>query len=198
MNRLLASLSYLRIKHGAKIWFDVIYPLLFAVTVGGFLTRTSLRYDVVGEGGLVDTFNGMLALLVGFFIAALAAVAAFDRPGMDQTMRGDGATLDIRGRGVPLRLTRRMFVGLLFGYLTFVTLTAYLLFSVANVVLADASPQTVGLTVEQYAAARAAFIYAYCFVLGHVASHALLGVYYLCWRIIIVDPEIIDGSGKEV
>ncbi|MFN3464704.1 MAG: hypothetical protein ACK4X1_11580 [Terricaulis sp.] len=89
MNRLLMPLSYLTIKHSVKIWYDLIYPLLFAVPLGSFLALTRLNYNVVGERGLVETFNGLLALLIGFFIAALAAVAMFERKSMDELMLGD-------------------------------------------------------------------------------------------------------------
>jgi hypothetical protein len=189
VKRLLFPLTYWRVKHPVKFWFDIGYPAAFAVLFGSALTFTSLQYNVVGERGLVETFNGLLGILIGFFIAALAAVATFDRPGMDAVMRGEAATLKLPEWTKPLALTRRMYLCLLFGYLTFVTLVAYMTAAVVNVLFARASPDAMGLAPDAYAWARVAFIYLYAFALGHILSHTLLGVYYLAWRAVIVDQQ---------
>ncbi|MFN3464705.1 MAG: hypothetical protein ACK4X1_11585 [Terricaulis sp.] len=85
-----------------------------------------------------------------------------------------------------------MFLCLLFGYLTLVTIVSYLAFSIANVVLAQTSPSDLGIAPEWYSLGRSAFIYIYCFALGHIMSHSLLGVYYLAWRTLIIEPKIIE------
>jgi hypothetical protein len=194
VNRLLTPLAYLNVRHPVKIWYTLIYPLMFAVPLSALLIFAPLDYNVVGERGLIETFNALLALLIGFFIAALAAVASFDRPGMDAAMLGDGATLTLPDRSEPLILTRRMYLCLLFGYLTLATLAAYVVFAVANVVLVSASPTALGLSAAGYAAARGLFIFIYFFAIGHILSHSLLGVYYLAWRTVIFERKVLDDT----
>ncbi len=63
--------------------------------------------------------NGLLQVLIGFFVASLAAVATFQRPGMDENMRGKAPTL--QGKGV----TRRQYLCYMFGYLAFMSIAVY-------------------------------------------------------------------------
>ncbi|QGZ94963.1 hypothetical protein [Terricaulis silvestris] len=194
MNRLLTPLVYLKVRHPVKIWYSVIYPIMFSAPLSALLVFAPIEYTVVGDNGLVETFNALLALLIGFFIAALAAVASFDRAGMDAAMLGDGATLSLPDRSEPLVLTRRMYLCLLFGYLTLATLATYIVFAIANVMLASVSPPAVGLSAGTYALARGGFIFVYCFLIGHILSHSLLGVYYLAWRTVIFEKKVLGNE----
>ncbi len=191
MNRLLTPFLYLRVRHPVKWWYDIGYPAIFAGVVGSIINLWPLQFNVLGDRGLVETFNGLLGILIGFFIAALAAVATFDRPGMDSIMRGEAATIRPPGRTDDVPLTRRMYLCLLFGYLTLVTLIAFVGFSLANVMLTRVEAASFGKP-ELYGIGRAIFIYVFWFVLGHILSNSLLGVHYLAWRAVIVDPAASD------
>ncbi|EKF9782201.1 hypothetical protein RV096_003428, partial [Vibrio cholerae] len=83
------------------------------------LSRTSVEIAFVGKSGLVQLVNGLLQVLIGFFVASLAAVATFQRPGMDENMRGKAPTL--QGKGV----TRRQYLCYMFGYLAFMSIAVY-------------------------------------------------------------------------
>lgn len=185
---------YVRVKHPVKRWYDWWYPITFSALIGSAIAHWPLQFNLVGERGLVETFNGLLGVLIGFFIAALAAVATFDRPGMDEVMRGESPTLTVPYRKEPLALTRRMYLCLLFGYLTLVTLIAFFAFSLANVLFSRADSSLVGP--EAYGFGRTAFIYLYCFVLAHILCHSLLGVHYLSWRAVIADKIIVEPERR--
>ena len=88
MRRLSHSLSYLQIRHPAKWRYDFLYPALAAVLIGSVIILAGPNLNMAGERGVLDQLNGLLGILVGFFIAALAAVSTFDRPSMDDPMPG--------------------------------------------------------------------------------------------------------------
>ena len=68
-------------------------------------------------------------ILPGFYIAALAAIATFQAPTMDTALDGRAATLKSSEHGIDSerKLTRRRFLCLLFGYLSFLSLILALL-----------------------------------------------------------------------
>ena len=190
MNELFTPLLFLRVKHAVKPFYDVVYPLVFAVAAGSIILWWPHEFALVGQDSLVQALNSLIGILIGFYIAALAAVATFDRPEMDELMKGDPATLDLPGRDTPLLLTRRIFLTLLFGHLTLVSIMVFVAFSCANVMLAQVHVDDG----SGYGLARAAFVYVYCFLIGHILSESLLGVYYLAWRAVIFDPKIIASN----
>jgi hypothetical protein len=78
--------------------------------------------------------SGLLQILPGFYIASLAAIATFNKGNMDQYMPEPTPTVNVRVRGhsLPIRLTRRRMLSLLFGYLSFLSLLLFLLIILAN------------------------------------------------------------------
>lgn len=69
----------------------------------------------------------ILTILPGFYIAALAAIATFQAETMDTPLEGHKAYLCSReGEEKKHNLTRRRFLCLLFGYLSFLSLVLYL------------------------------------------------------------------------
>ncbi|HAS3930571.1 TPA: hypothetical protein I6317_003470, partial [Vibrio cholerae] len=84
IKKLLKPLYYLKIKHEQKLFIDIYLPLMVAALFLFLLSRTSVEIAFVGKSGLVQLVNGLLQVLIGFFVASLAAVATFQRPGMDE------------------------------------------------------------------------------------------------------------------
>src|SRR5258706_8987546 len=76
---------------------------------------------------MVPAFTDLLQVLTGFYIASLAAVATFNKPGLDDPMAGDPPTLreDYCAITTVKPLTRRRFLCLLFGYLSWLSLFLY-------------------------------------------------------------------------
>lgn len=125
IKQLSSPLSYLRIKQGnnffcSKKLYDFGLPFFLGCGTAFLHFWLPVSPRMLGENGIVDIISGLLQLLVAFFIAALAAVATFDRESMDKEMRGHPAVL--RRKKTEVILTRRQFVCHLFGYLAFVSL----------------------------------------------------------------------------
>ncbi|QNR96689.1 hypothetical protein ICJ04_14485 [Stenotrophomonas sp. 169] len=98
---------------------------------------------IAGTSGLLDRLIIVFSVLPGFYIAALAAIATFNRPDIDTVMPSPSPTLnvDIGGHENKIELTRRRFLAYLFAFLcwesfallilcVFAGLTAQGLFSV--------------------------------------------------------------------
>ena len=124
---LLAPFFYLRVKTGdggltRKIFIDIILPaILSAITV--FLSKIlDIEYSFLGENGLFHSFSTAFQIFAAFFIAALAAVATFDRKGLDTNLKGDSAWItqwsNSKQAMVRREITRRMYICYLFSYLS--------------------------------------------------------------------------------
>lgn len=118
IKKLLKPLYYLKIKHEQKLFIDIYLPLmvaaLFCFAFSYFCRNRFCRkkwFSAVGE---------WLLQVLMVFVASLAAVATFQRPGMDENMRGKAPTL--QGKGV----TRRQYLCYMFGYLAFMSIAVYL------------------------------------------------------------------------
>lgn len=122
LNHILRPFSYLTIEHPNKWVVDWIYPLIIA-SISTLLIFTIRQFGVVplyGDSGLIERILGFIQSLPGFFIAALAAIATFNRHDIDRTMPAPAPKLDItiRGKTVAIELTRRRFLCSMFAFLT--------------------------------------------------------------------------------
>ena len=182
MRRLSHSLSYLLIRHPAKWRYDFLYPAVFSLILGAVIIAAGPNLNMAGDRGVLDQLNSLLGILVGFFIAALAAVATFDRPSMDDPMLGVAPLMRIKEKGVSydIPLSRRVFLSQLFGYLTVASLIVFTMGAVGQL---SATALEGTLTPKTYEWGRFAFIYAYTFGLANVLVNTLLGVFYLSFRI---------------
>lgn len=182
MRRLSHSLTYLAIRHPAKWRYDFLYPVLMSAVIGSLICLAGENLNMAGDRGVLDQINSLLGILVGFFIAALAAVATFDRPSMDDPMPGIPPKMRIKEKGATydIDLSRRIFLSQLFGYLTVASL---LVFGLGAVGQLSAGTLSDNLTDTAYGWGRIAFIYVYAFGLSNVIVNTLLGVFYLSFRI---------------
>lgn len=114
-----SPLSYLRIKHPSKWVADWVYPLLFATSSVVVLFAFGNRGTISGDHGLLDRLLLVSSVLPGFYIAALAAIATFNRPDIDEFMPEPTPrmSIEIGGRDNVIRLTRRRFLSHLFAFL---------------------------------------------------------------------------------
>ncbi|NQE62392.1 hypothetical protein E1H18_2648 [Caulobacter sp. RHG1] len=136
IRQLLVPCNYLRIKHGdsvlaSKFVYDFILPgILTVLTVAGcWWLGIPMTFDK--QPNLVNNITQLLALMIGFYLAALAAVATFDRAGIDSPLKGGDAILWVRdhngGGRVKKTLSYRKFISYMFGYLSFLSLNLFIL-----------------------------------------------------------------------
>lgn len=183
--KLFSPLSYLRIKHEEKRWYDFYIPFAVSLIVTIVYYFHANKISLIQSNGLILQVNGLLQVLIGFYIAALAAVATFASASIDDLMEGDPPTLfeNYRDHKIEVKLTRRRFVCYLFGYLA---LVSFVLFCIGMVSVLIGKPfhlwlltfwsSTVILWLKTF------FIGGYTFILMNIITTTLLGLYFLAVR----------------
>lgn len=198
VRQLASPLRYLRIEQGrgllhSKRTYDFVIPGLVGVLAALGSNRLSLHFRFFSGEGLAADIISLLNLLIAFFIAALAAVATFDRPGLDETMKGDPAILRRKNRRavtVELALTHRQFVCYLFGYLSFASIGLLLVLYMLRMFegpLRDL--MQVADWIEK--AAKPAFVFLFFGALAQLIVTMLLGIHFLCDRLQFLDDPTI-------
>ncbi len=180
--KLLSPLYYLMIFHERKSHYDLTVPAIFAVLTTAAFVLLPVSPRLLGEQGVLKEFQTLLSFLAAFFLAALAAVATFNKPSLDTLMAGEPPTLWVQRSGyfVLARLTRRQFVCYLFGYLSFVSMALFLIIAGLN-----AARPSIWLIPQSdwYTWSKAAMVCLGSFVLWNMICTTLLGLYYLSERI---------------
>lgn len=183
--KLFSPLSYLRIEHDEKRWYDYRIPLIGALVVMLAYYFCHNQIPMIGSSGLIVQVNGLLQVLIGFYIAALAAVSTFSNSTIDKTMAGDPPTLIEEFRGTKLRveLTRRRFVCYLFGYLA---LTSFVLFSLGLVSILIGKTMSIWIasvvSLNTLLVLKTMFLGIYSVILINIITTTLLGLYFLSVR----------------
>ena len=171
--QLLTPAKYLTIRATTydKIWVDWVFPALAALVVTYAWVRWPAVVPLAGKSGLIESIGALMQVLVGFYVAALAAVATFTGSSLDENVIG--MTMD----GKPLR--RRLLLSYLFGYLALLSLALYVLMLFKGVPVAAAQHviAPVGLAIKYVAA----FIYQ--FIFWQMIFVTLFGLFYLTDRI---------------
>ncbi len=183
--KLFSPLGYLRIEHDEKRWYDYRIPLIGALVVMFVYYFCPNQIPMIGSSGLLVQVNGLLQVLIGFYIAALAAVSTFSSLSIDETMEGDPPTLIEEYRGTKLRveLTRRRFVCYLFGYLA---LTSFVLFSLGLVSIMIGKATSIWIaglvSMNTLLVLKTIFLGFYSLILINIITTTLLGLYFLSVR----------------
>lgn len=173
-----SPLSYLRIRHGLKPAADWLYPTIFATASCSLIFTFGQRGAISGNGGLVDRLILVCSVLPGFYIAALAAIATFNRPHIDELMEEPSPTLVVKigGERNEIRLTRRRFLSHLFAFLCWESL-----FLLMSCVFAGIIGKGVIAEVPAFAAhgVVVAFSFTITLFFWQMICITCLGLYYL-------------------
>lgn len=192
MWRLLVPFRYLWIRHPEKIKFDLYFPLGFALIIS--LPLMSDRFlSSVNPMDIIERSSDLLSILIGFFVAALAAVATFGNDEMNDPMSGEEpVTLTDRfGKCIPL--SRRRFLSYLFGYLALASIVAYLL----GFVFYALQTYVVAVHIPDWSTTSfVVFWLLYSVLLGNLLSNTLLGLFYLTDRIHRPN-RVVNFKGKD-
>lgn len=118
------AFAYRRIKHPAMSWYTWRLPVLLGLFALVVFVIVPVPPRLFASDGLVSSLITFLSILPGFYIAALAAVATFNRQEMDEEMPDPTPTVvvEMHGQSDEVPLTRRTFLSLLFAYLSVLTL----------------------------------------------------------------------------
>ena len=194
--RLIRPLDYLRIKHEQKTKYDIYIPATLTILSIFIYILLPVKPNTFGSGSITNIIGGLLQLLSGFYIASLAAIATFNKQGMDSVMPGVAPTLETLHRGSleNIKLTRRRFLCLMFGFLAFSSIALYLFGGLAEILSSN-----YGLLSGQVKIyIKYIFLSVYFFVFYNIMTTTCLGLYYMSDRIHRGDPEHIGkpGNGK--
>lgn len=181
--QLFRPLAFLNVFHKDILPIRWTIPLIIALLVTSCLSTFHIAYgfDLFSEKGFFERIFGMLSILPGFYIAALAAVATFGHKDMDNILPSPAPTLTYyeRGKPVPRKLTKRQFVSLLFSFLTLESLFLFLFLSIT--LPAAHLPILLNSNLKEILAV----IYTFCvlLVLSQLFVITMYGLYFLGDRI---------------
>ncbi|RVU33233.1 hypothetical protein EOE67_17390 [Rheinheimera riviphila] len=142
--QLFRPFSYLTIFNvGHKAFYDYIIPLALTI-ISLFTVCAGNNWEIakiVSENRLAAGLFDVVKNLPGFYIAALAAIATFNKPELDNIITDQNNNspqvnvrhVDHNGRvsDCPTAISRRVFLSMLFAYLTamsFVIIILYVVF----------------------------------------------------------------------
>lgn len=184
---LLSPFGYLKARNPTKVYWDWVIPLVAAMLIAAIFINPWLRITIFGDKGVVNAANELIQVLVGFYIAALAAVASLANPALDRGVVGDPITS--QGKS----LTRRQFLCIAFSYLSLLSITTYGIGVLSNITsesIRSAFPK------ELIPYMRAAFGFIYGFAATQLACITSVTLYYLGDRIhkadLIPNPTVFN------
>lgn len=187
--KLVAPVKYLKIKHREKRYVDVCAPAISAAIVCAVILFAPKPISLLSEDGIVKTLSAFLQFLVGFYVAALAAIATFPNKNMD--VPTDGIPLKLDG----VTITRRQYLSYLFGYLAFVGL-GVVLFSSAILTL-ESNIEYLAKDLEKLYVhvIKGIVAYVYFYFVSSVLFITLYGLYYLTEKIHEDNAEFVGKIG---
>ncbi|WP_263081016.1 hypothetical protein [Endozoicomonas sp. Mp262] len=180
--------AYLQIKHEDKWLYDWAIPCIFTCLSLAFLFFLSGLEQVVGDNGLLSSILGFTGNLPGFFIAALAAIATFNRKDIDQLVSGKKAEVKILNSNqfINIQLTRRRLLCLLFAFLTTESLLINLYGHFGLAVTLNSEPQLTTIAIGDQsinmnlgAVASWGYVTFFMFMLWQMITSTMFGLYYL-------------------
>ncbi|WP_298775152.1 hypothetical protein [uncultured Shewanella sp.] len=186
ISKLFKPMYYLGIKHTEKRWFDVYIPMLLALLVSIIIFSLPKPIALMGKGSLISLVNGILQILSGFYIASMAAVATFQKEGMDKYMDGVPPKLG----GEPL--TRRNFLAYLFGYLAFMSILMYFVGGFIQLSVSNIS----FWMIDVHRSVKFILLAIYLFVVCNILTTTVLGMHFLIDKIHRSEAKFIEPIDK--
>lgn len=174
--------SFLRLRSADIFWYQWIYPtILFAFIFGGYALCGD-QFIAFDKIRLIGDVNVLMGILVGFYIAALAAVSSFSNDNLDQIMKGRAPTLTVfrGGEEIVEKLTRRRFLAILFGYCAVLSIILYV-YGVFQVHV-HVKPPAVHWVQEAFIISGQVAWGMYVWTISSLIVVTLLGLHYLVER----------------
>lgn len=192
MRRLLTPLSWYHLRFDEKRIYLWYIPIPISIILTIFIFIFPARLNIFGEYGLVHGAAGLLQILAGFYIAALAAVATFDRDGMDEIMSGKAAEIWDRRKEKWQKLTRRRFLCLILGFLAISSIVVYLMGMMSMIIAPAFRVLSSQISVDIF---RILFIFIYSVLFCQILITTAYAFYYLVDRIHRGTPRIVTFNG---
>lgn len=161
----------IRAQSADKIVLDFVLPCALAAATTAIWVMEPRLLSLNGDRGLINSVSGLIQVLVGFYVATLAAVATFPASSLDELAN----RLKLDGKD----LKRRRLLAYMFGYLALLALILFVgtLFRPLVEGLVAQLSQLVRPYVKMF------LVFAYQFVFWQMVSITLFGLHYLTDRI---------------
>lgn len=195
MWRLYVLFDFIRISDPEKRMFEFFLPVVVTFALGIPLLLMPSPPTIFGGDGIINLSVNALAILVGFFVAALAAVATFPKESLDEPLKGERVVLRSRNptaNDYDEQLSRRRFLCLLFGYLATISLILIVFFVISYAF----RPYLEAAFAFSAYAWRAYVSFNILYVL-HIVFVTFFGLFYLVDRIHRDPPEIKGGPKRK-
>lgn len=189
LKMLFVPLRYITIKHPDKYFFDLFLPLFLAGIVVFSNHIVSGGLPIASSNGVVIKLAPLIQFLSGFYVAALAAIAALGNKSIDDLMSGTPPSAmepGVDGVYRPTPLTRRRFLCYLFGYLALLGMFLFMLGIGVEVLAPSFSGSSIFL--------KDLVLLIYTFLFFNMIVTTLLGLYYLSYRIHVVRPVFTNDE----
>jgi len=126
LHQLTRCLAFWQIKHADLRYINLYIPFSLSSILVVIIFFLPIQPLIFGNLGFTRSFISILSVLPGFFIAALAAVATFQKNELDHLMPDPAPVLSMRSNGEweDCELTMRMFLSHMFAYLTAISFMA--------------------------------------------------------------------------
>ncbi|WP_264290219.1 hypothetical protein [Duffyella gerundensis] len=183
IHQLFRPFGYLSIKGvSGKFIYDWVIPFILSFLSMAYFYFLATPSSLLGGNGFFKNTISFISILPGFYIAALAAIATFNRKQIDDPLISDAGTPYIYVKGVkengkPYRtkedMTRRLFLCMLFSFLTAESIFLIMLHNFAIPLLATPT--------NAYCIAIYSFIF--LLILWQLLVTTFFGLYYLGDRI---------------
>lgn len=187
MLELFRPFVFLTIRHPSRLplWVNWVLPLVAACLAVAGLVVLRVPLDLYGTQGLLERLLAFVQTLVGFYVAALAAVCAFNSVHLDQPMPSPAPTMKIRHNGAlqEIKLTRRRFLTSMFAFLTALSF-AFSLLAIAVLTLAEPAHRLCPAVAEWL---RWPVLWIFLFMLFQLSLVTFWGLFYLGERMLTPD-----------
>lgn len=175
--KLFTAFSFYRLRGSDLPYFQYVYPSVFALLAWVFYAKVSDTYLIIKLDSFVASATTLMGVLVGFYIAALAAVTSFPNESLDHNMSGDPPKMMDHKLRRWMPITRRRFLSTLLGYCAFMSIFLFVLGSASVAVEVEPTAAADGLYVLKFV-----WWVAYTWLLASLFVVTMLCLHYLIDR----------------
>ena len=133
--QLFTAFTLFRLRGSNLLYFQYVYPSLIMIVIFIVYHQWAKSYLIIDFDKVVTSATTLMGVLVGFYIAALAAVTSFHNSKLDNTMAGQSTSLRERSGGKSEPISRRRFISILLGYCAFMSIIIFLAGSLSSAIL---------------------------------------------------------------
>jgi hypothetical protein len=174
---LFTAFSFFRLRSADLVFYQYVYPSFLSIAVISGYEFLGGGYFVVKLDSFVASATTLMGVLVGFYIAALAAVTSFPNESLNNIMSGDAPKIREKHGSELISLTRRRFLSILLGYCAFQSIFIFVLGSISAAV--DLGGE---VPASMVAIIKATWWFIYAWLLSSLFIVTMLCLHYLIER----------------